>query len=198
MYVHERARLIYLAHPRTASRSTVRALSMQGFVHVGREHHDRLSAGYAPEKMSTRPALREALDEFLVWKERGSWDVATTVRHHVDALVSWAFYLNSAPVPSFLEYLTDREAKYFPEPDSLWSLHGTVSNTILRFEDLEADLTDWLIGRGLQHVRLPYENAGTRRRGRPWQEVATEEFTSAVVERYGDEMKGLDYDVPAS
>jgi hypothetical protein len=82
---------------------------------------------------------------------------------------------------------------YFPEPDCMWALHAPVSDYIVRFENLEADLNEWLAVYGLGPVTLPVENVSETRADRPYQTYYDEPTRRYVEERFAVEMAGLGY-----
>ena len=142
MMVHHETRRIYLAHARVASRSTELALERVGFETVfGLGRHAQLY-----DKAS--PVTREARD---------AWTVATTVRDHWDAAVSWILWdlvekpLHRDPwsIPELERVF--RMAKNYIRGDQMYGLHLDDADVILRFETLEADLVSWVGPLELEH-----------------------------------------------
>ncbi len=162
--------MVYLAHPKTASKATRQLLEGLGFVRQGGHH--------AP----------------LVEHPGPSWVVFTAVRNHWDAWVSWYCCHNPAELPfgvKYIESLVDRYPYFYPEPERLWALHDTLADRILRFETIENDLASLL----RQPVVLPQVNFGAARKAtkkRHYSEFydeATREFVGRrwkhEIERYG-------------
>jgi hypothetical protein len=88
MYVHEDRKLVYLAHPRTASNATVAFLKTCGFVKA-------LHPAVADHHAQLGPPV--------TLKNRHEWTVATTVRNPLDTVVSWLFHERENFVPPMKE-----------------------------------------------------------------------------------------------
>lgn len=187
MYVQREARLVYLAHPRTASRATAQALCEQaGFEPVG-EHHGR--------RTDEVPAAE-------------GWRALTTVRCHHDAVVSWYCYryrtqawenpLEHRPLtPEWLRRETKPWQGTYIRLDTGWlftHLHLLDADAVIRYETLEEDLNGELTQRGLGRVQLPEVGKSPLRRGRPYQAFYDAETRRAVEEVFGGEMRRLGYE----
>jgi hypothetical protein len=175
MYWHPEHRLLYLAGPRTASRSTGEALVEQaGFVEVG-GHHDT-----APG-----PALARS--------------IATCVRYHPDALVSW-WHFRRRPIPfgrEFVELLMTNHAHLFPDRRRLWALHlnestnAAASLFVFRYEGgPEAHVNEWLAESGLDPVALPTTPPKHRL---DWKAFMDDETARWLDETFRDEMQAFGY-----
>lgn len=135
MYVHRQARAIYLANPRTASRSTARALEGIGFIMDGSHH---------------------SWDE---GRARGYRVIFTTVRRIEDTVESWCRHFRMPEHTTWPEVMRMIGATrpIIPGwPD--WTLfpHVQHANRILHFEALELELNLLLRELGLPRVELPH------------------------------------------
>lgn len=178
MYIHTRADLIYLAHPRTASQATRDALFELGFIQHN-DHHSRL-----PSRMQT-----------------GDYSVATTVRNHFGALVSWwhATHRKYVLGPDYIDKLFTAEPTYFPVKNRMWAFHAPSAGTILRFESLLADLNSWLDAGGLPTVdEIPRVNVTDQKHGAPYTAFVPQPLVAYVRIHFREEMEeyGYDYNVP--
>lgn len=172
MYIHRKKRLVWLANPKTASQSTADALVNQaGFERASRNHHDGL----------TKPA------------DKGQYVVATTVRNHFDAVVSWWFHYNQQrPLDAeFIDHIY--KSAYFPIFDQFWGLHAPASQVILKYERLDEDLNDWLHTHGLPTVELPHMGVSKPRRGMPAKLFIDKQTAKYIRDRFRDEMERYGY-----
>lgn len=188
------ARLVYLAHPRTASRTTRDVLLRLGF----EQEYDRTD-----ERGSHHATFPEGFDP-------KGYDVATTVRHHMDAFVSWWFYTSekhrggsTKPDRAFADALWDKRRRLFPDRTRLFSLHLPQATTALRFETLAEDLAGWL-GRGgigwnpgTSSGPLRWGHVGGRKRPAEtrWRDVIRPDDVEQLAYRWREEMSELGYDV---
>ncbi len=182
MYYHRKARVVYLANPRTASQATAAALLTVGFKKaVPGDHHSRLF-----EVGPVTPANRD------------DWWVFTTCRNHFDAAVSWVFAKHQGEPP---EWNVDAFRNAFDgNPwvglDTLWHRHpftSTVIDEFFRFESLEADLARMLPPRGIAVPELPRINASPGRNGAPYQRFYSPETRAYVAERFETEIAAFGY-----
>lgn len=179
MYIHTKARMIYLAHPRTGSQATREILFARGFVQHN-DHHSRL-----PPRFQT-----------------GEYNVATAIRNHFDAIVSWWATTNREYVlgPEYIDQLMEIQAPaYFPHPNRLWALHVPFASTILRFETLFEDLRIWFEEGGLEPPdEFPVVNMTKQKHGAPYTAFVPRPLVPVVRERFAEEMEeyGYDYNIP--
>lgn len=166
MYVHYDRQMIYLAHPRTASRATRHMLYGLGFQHRGNHH--------AP--LEDHPGT--------------GWTVFSAVRNHYDAWASWWCKSGGGNplTPAWIESLVEGRRQYWPDPDLMWGLHSGVCDVLLRFETLEADLSD-LLG---EPINLP-KVGGERRDGRAYRDVIPAPAHAYIGTRYAPEIAELGY-----
>ena len=205
MYVHQEAKLIYLAHPRTASNSTAAALMTVGFEKVvPGDHHSRLSeAG----------PLMGLIDPVDRYEARSQWATFTTVRNHWDTVVSWMFakYGGDDPLTVWnLERFCLVLGERFPFARSgprrftrqnpwvgdstLWSRHGNDADITIRFERLAFGLTAVLNAHGVSVPEaLPHLMKSDARDGRPYQDFYTPQTRSYVADRFGAEIERYGY-----
>ena len=179
MMAHLADRRIHLAHARTASRATEKALERIGFQTVpGLGRHARLYDAGSP----VTPANRD------------EWSVSTTVRNHWDAAVSWVLWdLVDKPLlwdPWDIRQLERvfRIAKPYIKGGRMYALHLDEADVMLRFETLDADLEDWVGG-----VELERHGVSKRRHEIP--PMTIEAFTY-IDRRFADEIERLGYALP--
>lgn len=138
MYVHRKAKLCFLASPRTASRAVRNALTQPaiGFTQVG-AHHDGPDQGHD----------MQGLTPFCV------------VRNHWDTTVSWWYNARmhrKEPKPS-MEWIAGHYSKnrgYF-WPGRMFLFRTVPGIILLRYENLQTELNTILQARDLPEVVLP-------------------------------------------
>lgn len=183
MYWHPPTDTVYLAHPRTASQATSRALMEQaGFRCVG-SHHDGIER--AMEVQPHRgPADLEGLWTFCV------------VRDHFDAVVSWLYGGEREarpPIgPDQVDEIVEVHAASYIEPGRLWPFAAR-ADEVVRFERLPRALNDVLGMRGLGPVELPRENVSSGRPDRSPSELISPAGRRRIRELWGREMEALGY-----
>lgn len=174
MYIHETAKLIYLASPRTASYATSDVLvERYGFDGPNRGDHHR--------------PLQEPPGD--------GWFIFTTVRNHFDAFVSMWFHW-SQPTPfgrEFIEHSWLNHQTLFPCHKQLYGLHAPVCNRLLRYERLNEDLNALLRQRGLEPCKIPWKNDGIRRQKVPYQTICDHESRLYIEDRFREELRQLNY-----
>ena len=149
MYVNRKAKLCYLASPRTASRAVRNALKQptHGFYQEG-AHHD---------------GPREGLDV-------QGYTCFTVVRNHWDAVVSWwynarMYEKEEKPSLEWLALQFARNRGYY-WPGKLFWFRDVPNIILLRYENLEDELNHLLQARGLKPVVLPKFGVSEKREGR--------------------------------
>ena len=173
MYYHRDARLIYLAHPRTASNATVEALLSIGF-----KTHERHHGG-----------ICDAM-------ERKQWYVFTTVRNHFDTAVSWVLRRTRDRrgwSREIVEWALTEPVNRWVWESEMWGLHGHDSDEVLKYETLQGSLNALLNRFDLPSVELPRKNETQHRRGRHYHEFFDEDSRAYIEERFGEEMKRYGY-----
>jgi len=174
MYFHKAAKVVYLAHPRTASTSTAEALLAIGFEQLG-EHHSTID---------------------LRFNDR-QWRVFTVVRNHFDAAVSWALRRTKGkrPItPQVLEWaLTPPVNRWLPG-DTMWHLHSDVADEILYYEDVDEELNQFLARADLPPVTLDRKNESTGRDGKHYSEFFDNASRWYVENRFAQEMRRFEYE----
>jgi hypothetical protein len=174
MYVNHQHNMIYLAHPKTASQATSNLLEKHyGFEREGRGHHSGIPAGFNAE----------------------GYSVATTVRYHLDALVSWWFHLHQKQPIGQPLVETIVKSKYFPRKREMWGLHRHQADVILRFEGLENNLAKWLASHGFEPPMepLPEKGVTAQRWDLHYRLFIDWETARYIDSRFGEEMAELDY-----
>ena len=170
-------KLIYLAHPRTASKSTV----------IG------LATSFARLEAEVIQPHHLQLHNFLD-RLQGGEIVATTVRHHGDALVSW--YLNTGGEKEWGDFKTflrdwDHPVLYGKENSRIYNLHLQYADRVLRFENLQDDIERLISDIGLPPLKLTPMNSTAGKE--PWQNYYDDEAKELVTARFGQEMEELSY-----
>ena len=172
--------MVYLAHPRTASRATSEALVQQ--------------AGFIKQvKPRSQIGDHEGIHENIP----DDWIVFTTVRNHFDTLVSWYFHKNPRPSekPPFDKGFIQRSLAtcYFPILDRMWGMHRPLASHVLRYERLDAELNALLEYRGLGPVELPELGVSENRQNRSYRIFYDEPAREYVEDRFHIEMAELNY-----
>ena len=191
MYVNQDTKAVFLAHPRTASRATVKVLEEYGF-----------KKGVAPPFETAHGGHHARIAE----PPPDDWKVACTVRHHFDVVVSWLFNTTWRRVGQgrttleeatkdfdmahYLETYMHRTRPEYPDKNELLP-HTKYSTFIISYSYLEKDLTDWIFEcTGELPTKLDIPIIGNApRRGIKCDDVLTDEMKAAIVDRYGAEMK---------
>jgi hypothetical protein len=196
MYVHEQSRLVFLAHPRTASVATAEALKKIGFRMWGGSHHMRLWEHSPPRSSPAYPDPRPNGNELLTLNTRREWTVFTTIRNHFDTAVSWVFrrFKDRTLDWSVDGFRTALDYNYWVDPHAMWAMHGADADVILRYETLEDDLARLLKARSLRIAGLPRLNTSGRRNEAHYREFYTPETRAYVQERFKTELIGLGYE----
>lgn len=195
MYFHKEARLIYLAHPRTASMATANALKSIGFEKCGGNHHIRLwdRCSPLPERLSDPIPYGENL---VTEENRNEWYVFTTIRNHYDAVISWVFrrwrgrVKHGFEVKHFVEAL---DHNGWVGENSLWSLHSYDVDHIMRYENLQKEFDSVLRLGGLPKTIIEPYNVSEGRKGRHYRDLYIEETKEYVYHRFMDEMLMFGY-----
>ncbi len=181
MYYHRKARVVYLANPRTASQATAAAFLTVGFEKAKPgDHHSRLF-----EVGPVTPANRD------------DW-VFTTCRNHFDAAVSWVFAKHQGEPPEWNvdAFRNALEGNPWVGPDTLWHRHpfnSEVVDEFFRFESLEDDLARMLPPRGVAVPELRRINLSPDRNGAPYQFFYSPESRAYVAERFKTEIAAFGY-----
>jgi hypothetical protein len=169
MWVSDDLQMVYLACPKTASKSTKEALRPFGFEkRLG--HHD-----------------------FILEHPGDGWTVFSTVRNPWDLWVSWYCFSGGRGFPfsaAYIDAWRHRWHNYYPDPDSLFLAYTQAADEVLRYETLEADLQKLIS----PELVLPRINVGPVRKGRDYHDfydAATRDHVARVyateIARYGYE-----------
>lgn len=181
MLRHTEAQIIYLSHPRTASRATEQALQTVGFEWVhNASRHQRI--------------WRCDWWCYLTPDERAQWTVTTTVRNPFDAVVGWWLnrpYHYDEMNPAWLKELLDHEHPYLLD-GRLWKLHGHPADHVFRFERLPECL-GWLEKYDIEPPELPKVGVTETRQGRPYQVFYTDEMRQVVRQTFAKDFEEYDY-----
>jgi hypothetical protein len=135
--------------------------------------------------------------------ELAAWTIFTTIRHPGDALVTW--YFKSGPPNGYGEFAVRWCEEWLPKIGyvkaegtnwRLWDWHAKRADTLLRFEDLEAELNGLLEPYGFEPVVLKPENVTQQKVLKRWWDFY-DPATRAWVERYfGREIEDYGYTWP--
>lgn len=189
MYFHLQKKLLYLAHPRTASRATRDTLLEQ--------------AGF--EQLTRHGSRRDDLPHHITTEEiRAKTDfdpeeytVFTTVRNHWDAVLSWYYHLRVPDhgfEPSWLDQFLHKNDIYLPEHGRLWELHRRGADVIMRYENLQQDLNDLLWANGIEPVELKEVGTTDEKAGKHYSEFYDAKMRHAVGSLFSKEIKELGYE----
>lgn len=187
MYFNRERRMIFLAHPATASRATRDLLREEfGFTQAMNGHHIELYDAVDP--FTVAPVLSR--------EERGEWFIFTTVRNHFDALASYVWKVASPKARARFRWTVEefeqglQAGESWIAPDRLWALHSDDADELLRFEHLQQDLSRILEKR----VQLPVVGrTPCRKGGEHYRDFYTPETRALVEDRFGAEIAALGY-----
>lgn len=185
MFAHRDAKLIYLAHYKTGSNSTVSSLKRVGFEQVTDDHH----AG-----------IWDASELDPLWFtgfERGNWTAFTTVRNPWDLAISWAIanmraagLLAEIPAvftPKQLAAALALDSYCAPRDRFCWQ-HVDEADVILHFEDLPDALESLLNFHALELVDWSHRLKDPTRDGRPYQPFYSLDSRRYIGERFKAEI----------
>lgn len=183
MYIHKARRLIYLAHPRTASVATAAALAHLGFVKLEppSDHHSRLWDEGSPVSRDNR----------------STWRVLTTVRNHWDAVVSWTFRRfktrKAGDILWDVKLLETALDNRWISGERLWWLHSDDADTVLRYEALEEQLRQVLAEYDLRLPSIPWLNGSRNRPDREYRQFYNPQTQDYVARRFAGEIERFAY-----
>lgn len=188
MYVHRNHKIIYLAHPRTASKATAATLKEEyGFESI-RGHHEN------PETVH-----RDWEEKVLRECGPRSWSVFSTVRNPFEVMAGWYYNTNYRGVSWGVEYLEEIVEKMSPQyfdtptkPFYRMFLHLPFCNHVLRYENLQKDFDEFMESRGLEPITLQRKNV-TESKNKTYKELFGEEEREWMIDRFEIEMKTLGY-----
>ena len=170
MYVHKEKKVVFIAHPRTASSATGHTLLQMGFTIWGNHH---------------------AFDWQLEFE---GWVVGCTVRNPFDTMVSW--YYNKPReesfdlwLPRFLSechYLIDNHLMFYGQP---YATH------VLHFENLQDDFTCFCGDANLPYMTIPHRNVSQRKKAH-FMTFYNFARTKLVIERFSDDFVNNGYHIP--
>ena len=161
-------KFVYLATPHTGSMSTSRGLlaHIPGAVSIG-EHHAVLSS--------------LGVDVTPV----------TTVRNPYDLIVTWWLRTDAKwTYSSFKGFLREYDHPTYVQDGRIF-YHCNPGVEVLRFENLQRELSAFLICKGLEPFALPWINRTVDRK--PWGSYYDREGLEIVWERFGQEAARYGY-----
>jgi hypothetical protein len=184
MYVHPDAKLIYLAHPRTASTSTGKALKEIGFINSPEGHHARLHE-------------KRLLNKYGAPREK--WLAFTTVRNHWCIGVSFIHVRRPDFVSPKVFKIEDFEKaldKCWYREDHEMYAHHKAADVFLRFEDVENQVNTILRLAGLGPIKLPhiFKEWQDKRGGPGYRRFYTDETRDYIYNRFKDEIERFGYE----
>lgn len=163
MRVHYDSKMVFLETPKTGTRAVHSALDEIGFV----------------VELAGNPRLRNESPKYgryshhlpLDHKLSPDWLVFSAVRNPYDLLVSWYFHIKRGNKYQgnfgikFVKHLLYSlyTEKYFPDKNSLFGLHSEYTDVFIHQEDLEKELNEVLIQRGLPAVELEKRGVESKR-----------------------------------
>lgn len=179
MYYHPERRLVYLAHPHTASRSTSAALLAKGFQkQKGESHH----AGLFENGIVTP-------------ENRDKWFVFTTVRNPYDWILAqvWKVELATHPNPdiawdNLAMWKRNLKRCNWISENELFGLHKWDADRLIHLESLWWELKALV-------PKLTKRTIGKNpvRKGRPYWQFYSKEVRQWAEEQYGKEAEKLGY-----
>lgn len=177
MAVLLRGKLLFLAHPRTASTALRDALLERG-----------------GEKVSSHHA---GLEDSVVQKAHRKEPVLTVVRNPYDILVSWWIVRthnrpHTQPLSNFISSFNDSKGNFVRQGRLLY--HSFDADHVVRYESLDEDLNRALTSCGLGRLNLRRLNE-TKAKTKPWQSYYDQEAVDAANKRFGDEISSHGYDL---
>lgn len=172
VYVNSQTNIVYLATPRTASRT------------VGDVLRRRFLWSLAPAHIPHVCDL-ERHHARLVAKLPHPWRVVTVVRNHYDIVGSWAAQMQwDEPGPEFLDHL--HGLPYYRNDAKSLHPHLEFATRLVSYEHVNDELPDAL---GLP-TDAPFPVQGATHRP-PWEEALPLATQHAIASRYGAEMASL-------
>lgn len=191
MYLNPDLKIVYLAHPRTASHSTSRVLQNElDFLYVGKPGKNGAATyGFVLPGKGGHHAR-------MICDPPEGWMTLTTVRNHYDLFCSWWHYQPRGR-PFNEAYIMGQigvTSAYFPERRQAFGLHRPYATHLLRFETLSADLNDALAERGVGPVELPHVHKSLKRDGAHYSKFYDGPTRDFVRLWFKDEMAELGYE----
>jgi hypothetical protein len=177
MYIHTESRLIFLAHPRTGSRSVAKGVESLGFIQLGAHHDGPLD----------KPDLN--FDRHTLF---------TTVRNHWDTISSWFFAAlgqseQAELTVGWVRQWFGRNPKYFRLPRLFWFLGEHPDVKILRYETLAEDYHNFLGIYNLGSTELPHIGRNQWRKYRTYHDIMTPDVRDFIGDVFADEIEELGY-----
>ena len=177
MYVIPDWKFCFLAAPRTGSKAVAKALVEQrGAILVGSHH--------------------STPDEHPEYKIDSDWVVCSSIRNHWDAMISWWFKIERrgrmAPLAVFLPRFCANNHNFVRDGKLWWDTMPYNNTELLRYEWLESDLNNALVGLGLPPVNLPVVT-DSKRNGRPYQAFYKSATASWIARYFAKEIEQYGY-----
>jgi hypothetical protein len=189
MYTQNDKHLVYLAHPKTASHSTVAALEPLGFSEC------------FPIEGHHAPLHEKRLLNRYKWPARSKWTVFTTIRNPWDWAVSLAFArrkFQQREIPAVewtVEMFKDvLKPCFYIQENRMFALHADVADVILKFENLDEELNELLRQCDLGPVSLQTLRPTPWRENKHYREFHTDETRDYIAERFKDEIAQYGYE----
>lgn len=177
MYVIPDKKFVFLAAPRTGSKAVAKALlELRGAELVGSHH--------------TTP------DEHPEIKIDESWAVCSTIRNHWDAMISWWFKIerlanSMTPLAKFLPRFCENNGNFIRN-GQLWWKTLPHTNTLIRYEWLQADFDQALVKAGMAPTDIP-SVTDSHRKGSPYQIFYKQATRLWVANYFKDEIANCGY-----
>ena len=163
MYVHDSGKIVYIAHPKTASSSISHAMNESGEWEPLAGHHEVRTA---PIKEGVR--------------------VISVIREPFDWYVSWYFHYKwKEPFPKFLKWFLKTGNQHTRQGD-FFGLEYTTD--LLFFERLHEGLDALFDDLGLDRLQLQHRNHQGRE-GRHWSEFFDQKSSTLLATERGELLK---------
>lgn len=195
MYVHDRLKLCYIAHPRTASRETAEALKRRGFVQRFGHH----GVPWGPGWLGDGNRAKEG-DIWWWWNQPANeYGFYATARNHFDLFLSFCTMYGVETQEEIMHRLWLHAATYRNGCVLFPAFHEVPGCRVLRFETLRDDLSAMLEEHHLRPLaddEFRREKSDTQTVGKPeggYRGNLSDALVEWISERYAVEMKRFGY-----
>lgn len=199
MYVHDKLKLAYVAHPRTGSRETRNVLLKRGFRRVCGHHGVPWGPGYNQHDQRTKEH-----PEIFWWFNQPihEWTIMATVRNHFDTFHSLTLMFKANRTIGDWENWLWRHPAHYRNVHHMWpTVHEWPERQLrlLRFESLRDDLSrlfdEFAELNPMRPDEFIREESNTRTAGKQghYRDFLSADMVSWIKRRFGWEMDRLGY-----
>jgi len=177
MYIIPKFQFCFLASPRTGSKAVAKTLVEQrGAILVGSHH-----------------SLPDDNPECGVDR---NWTVCSAIRNHWDTMISWWFKIERGgtmlPLAKFLPRFCTR-CSDFVRGRKLWWQNWPYTNTLIRYNHLQADFDQALVKAGMAPFDITVRVEDSKRNGAPYQRFYKTGTSDWVGAYFADEIERCGY-----